>query len=133
MTKSLFFGDAYMIFGIVLSAALMVIVPTLLATSMAWTCRKQGRIVGILAGIGVIIGFMIFLWLYGILEVERCTQTCSSGAPQEACRFSCNLESSWPFIHVGEFLLLFDMLVFAIVGNYLARRSKHHLPLPNSA
>lgn len=122
----------YMVFSGLLWVILLVTLPTLLATSMAWTCRRQRRVVGILVGIGLIIGFMIFLWLYGILEVERCTQTCSSGAPLEACRFSCNLESSWPFIYIGEFVLLFDGLAFVVLNNFLARRFKYHLNPPKA-
>ncbi len=133
MSEYLVFGDAYMIFGIVLCAVLWVLLPTLLAIWVAWTCRRQKRAVGFWVGTGLILGLMFLLWLYGIFEVEGCTQTCSSGAPIEACRVSCNLESPWPFIYVSEFLLLCDLLIFAIVSNRLARRFKYHLNLPKSA
>jgi hypothetical protein len=124
----------YMIFSAVLWVPLWIILPTLLVTLFAWTLvRQHKRFVGILVGIGLIAALMVWLWLYGTLEVEQCTQACSGGAPLEACRFSCNLESSWPFIYIGEFLLLCDMLVFTIASNHLARRFKYHLNLPKSA
>jgi len=123
----------YMIFSAVLWGLLWVILPTLLVTLVAWTLRQQKRFVGNLIGIGLIAALMVLLWLYGILQVEWCTQTYSSGAPLEACQFSCTLESSWPFIYVGEFLLLCDMLVFAFVSNHLARRFKYRSHLPKSA
>lgn len=111
-------------------ALLWVIVPTLLATLVAWAfIRQQKPVIGILIGIGLIIAFMVLLWQYGIFEVERCIETCSSGAPREACRVSCDLENSWPLIYVCEFLSLFDILVFLTVSNFFVRRSKHNLNL----
>ena len=126
----MFLGDAYMIFGIVLCAVLWVTLPTLLVTLVAWTLvRQQKPVIGIVVGIGLLVAFMVLFWQYGIFEVERCIQTCISGSPLEACRFSCNLEGSWPFIYVCEFLSLFDILVFLIASNFLIKRSKHHLNL----
>jgi hypothetical protein len=122
MIEYRFFGDAYMIFWVVLCAIFLVLIPTLSATLMAWRWRQRKPIAGLLIGIGLIAALMALFWLYGTFEVERCTQTCSSGSPIEACRFSCNQESSWPFVYVAEFLLLFDILVFVIVSNFLSRR-----------
>jgi hypothetical protein len=103
------------------------VLPGLLLAWVGWIFRRQKRSVGLLIGIGLIIALMIVLWSYGIFEVERCVQTCSSGAPLDACRVSCNQESSLPFIYVGECLLLFDGLVFVFVTKFLNRQRPHRL------
>lgn len=109
-------------------ALLWVIVPTLLATLIARALiRQQKPVIGILIGIGLIMAFMVSLWQYGLFEVAHCIETCTSVAPREACKFSCDHESSWPFIYLFELLSLFDIVIFLIVGNFLARRSKHDL------
>lgn len=73
-------------------------------------------------GSALTVAMMVLLWVYGTYEVERCTQTCSRGAPLEACRFSCNLESSWPFIYAAEVILLLGLLALQ-AWRHLANRS----------
>lgn len=127
MNEYMFFGDAYMIFGIGLCAVVLVLVPTMSTTFIARRWHRRKPVIGILIGIGLIIALMVLFWFYGIVEVERCIQTCSSGSPIEACRFSCNQESSLPFIYMGELLLLFDILVFVGVSYVFPKRSIYQL------